>query len=353
MTDQTTCKNCDKQFDPGFAYCPHCGQKSGDDLTIGVLFSNTISNYFSVDARFFRSFLPLMFKPGVLARRFVDGRRQVYLHPAQFYLFISVIFFFLFSIITRKQQLDVDQALQKGFEAEMVNDTIPKKELTKADSLRIDKVTDVLKQNQKFTGMKDEDIEVLDSVMKTDQNAPNLSFSFNRQKLDSLIAAGASKEEKLKVIGLEEDDGAFKRLFVSQILKFYEQKGGGILKAFYDTIPIAIFFLLPLFALLLKIFYYRKGRFAHHMVFGFYFFTFLFVVFTVLILANFIFDIPGWIETLVILSTFIYLVLSLRNFYREHMLLALFKGGVISFSYLMIVLPISLFFMAMISFLVY
>ncbi len=99
-TDQ--CKNCEESFEASFDYCPYCGQETADQLTVGVLFSNTISNYFSIDARFLKSFIPLMTKPGLLARRFVDGKRLSYLHPAQFYLFISVVFFFIFSFTIRK-----------------------------------------------------------------------------------------------------------------------------------------------------------------------------------------------------------------------------------------------------------
>ena len=74
MSEKETCKNCEESFDPSFDYCPYCGQEATDSLTFSVLFSNTIENYFSIDARFFRSFIPLMIKPGVLARRFVDGK---------------------------------------------------------------------------------------------------------------------------------------------------------------------------------------------------------------------------------------------------------------------------------------
>ena len=101
-TEKINCKNCDQLFEMGFQFCPHCGQKTNDDLTIGVLFYNTISNYFSFDARFFKSFLPLMFKPGYLAKKFLEGKRLLYLHPAQMYLFISVIFFFIISFSTRE-----------------------------------------------------------------------------------------------------------------------------------------------------------------------------------------------------------------------------------------------------------
>ncbi|WP_246126039.1 DUF3667 domain-containing protein [Bizionia myxarmorum] len=89
------CKNCETTYNEAFAFCPHCGQKRNDALTLKVLFYNTISNYFSFDARFFKSFLPLLLKPGYLAEQFIVGKRLLFLHPAQMYLFIAIIFFSL------------------------------------------------------------------------------------------------------------------------------------------------------------------------------------------------------------------------------------------------------------------
>jgi hypothetical protein len=125
------CKNCEREFHEEFEFCPFCGQKTKEDLTLGVLFYNTISNYFSFDARFLRSFLPLMFRPGFLARKFVEGKRLRYLHPAQYYLFVSVIFFFLFSFQQREYTQQADKALKKGFESNNILefDTVSRKTL--------------------------------------------------------------------------------------------------------------------------------------------------------------------------------------------------------------------------------
>lgn len=344
------CKNCEKTFDTEFTFCPYCGQEAVDNLTFGVLFTNTIENYFSIDARFFRSFVPLMLKPGVLARRFVDGKRLRYLHPAQFYLFISVLFFFLFSFNIRKADTEVTQALEKGFDSEIVLDSVVDRE---RDSIGIAQARKALIENQKYTGMSDEDIATIDSVMTARPSTPNVSFNFKRAQLDSLIVAGASQEEKLKAMGMKDDEDGFTKRFYIQMLKFYEQKGGGILQTFYDTIPIAMFLLMPLFAVLLKIFYWKRGNFAHHMVFSFYFFTFLFTSFCVLILFNKVVDLPFWVEFLVTLSFIIYLMLALRNFYKSSWLGAFLKANVISFVYMLIILPIALFGLIFTSFMLY
>lgn len=321
------CKNCEKTYRKDFKFCPDCGQKADDELTIRVLFNQTIGNYFSVDARFFKSFLPLLFKPGYLAKKFVTGKRMIYLHPAQYYLFVSVVFFFLFSFTVRKGQQGLDTSLQKGFDNEMIIDSVL---LEKSDSL----------------------INIPESVMTLD-NGANLSFGFDRRKLDSLIDIKASEEEMLTLIGYKEGDGKFMHLIYSQVLKFYLQRGGGILEALYDTIPISIFFLMPIFAFILKLLFYRKGQFSHHLVLSFYFFSFLFFVFIILLISNFIIKLPGWLDLIIVLSTGIYLLISIIKFYGQSFISSLFKTLLLLFSYTLIVLPISIIVIIVISFLLY
>ena len=120
-----------------------------------------------------------------------------------------------------------------------------------------------------------------------------------------------------------------------------------------DATPIALFVLLPIFALLLKVFYWRKGRYAYHLVFTFYFFAFLFIVFNALLIADFIIDVPGWIDFLIILSTFIYLYIAIKRFYEQGWFLSLIKSGIITFVFLSMVLPIALIALGMISFMFY
>ncbi|MGB5274774.1 MAG: DUF3667 domain-containing protein [Flavobacteriaceae bacterium] len=351
MPTEYQCKNCEKSFDASFDYCPYCGQETADNLTFKVLFSNTISNYFDIDARVFKSFLPLLFKPGILARRFVDGKRLKYLHPAQFYLFISVVFFFIFSFNVREADTEVTNALKKGFNTDFKIDSTE----IKTDSIAIAKTKKSIKENLSATGISSKDMQAVDSVLALETQGPNLSVGFNdkRDRLDSLIASNAPQTEKLEAMGLEPDAGVFTKRFYSQMLKLYERKGDGILNALYNTIPIAMFFMLPLFAFLLKIFYWKRATFAHHMVFSFYFFTFLFTVFSILILANKVFPLPVWFEVLLFLSFVVYLMVALRNFYRSSWFGAFLKANFISFLFLSFVVPIAVFGIAMVSFMVY
>ncbi|WP_047418660.1 DUF3667 domain-containing protein [Cellulophaga sp. Hel_I_12] len=343
-TDQ--CKNCEEIIDTSFDFCPYCGQETADTLTFGVLFKNTINNYFSIDARFFRSFFPLMTKPGLLAKRFVNGKRLLYLHPAQFYLFISVVFFFFFSFTIRKVDDQMSKAIAEGFNQPIALDSLA----VKIDSLGVEAAKNTLEEK---AGMSAEEIRNIDSITVGSQKISGSSLILQKNMLDSLIAIGAPQAEKLKAMGKKEDTGAFLTKVYVQLLKLYEQRGGGIIQALYDTIPIAMFFMLPLFALLLKVFYWRRGTFAHHTVFSFYFFTFLFTTFCLLILANRFLDIPIWVEVLLFFSFIIYLMLALRTFYESNWIGAFFKAGFITFIYMLIVLPIAMVGVIFISFMLY
>ncbi|ULC58303.1 DUF3667 domain-containing protein [Flaviramulus sp. BrNp1-15] len=360
-----TCKNCEQQFEEGFKFCPHCGQQAKDELTVKVLFYNTISNYFSFDARFFKSFLPLLFRPGYLASKFIEGKRLLYLHPAQMYLFITVVFFFLFSFIQRKQVQELNDNLAKTLKQEKFTDTITNdfikdslkavklSELKKADSIARAEVRHALEESKLINGFSDEKI---DSLIKSDKFNKNnvIMFGNGEDTIDSLIASGASDKDIYKEMGMSDDAGAFTRRLYAQALKFYKsRRGGSVLQAFYDTIPIALFFLLPIFAILLKLFYRKSGRYSHHLVFSFYYFSFLFTVFSILIAVNFVVDIPGWISFLIALSTFVYLFLGLRRFYQQGVIKSFFKGSIVTFLFLSFVAPLAAVILGMFAFLFY
>ncbi|HEY5688132.1 MAG TPA: DUF3667 domain-containing protein [Yeosuana sp.] len=341
--NMVTCKNCEKEFNDNFEFCPYCGQKSNDELTLGVLFYNTISNYFSFDARFFKSFIPLMIKPGYLAKQFLEGKRLLYLHPAQMYLFISVVFFFLFSFNVRDQVESLDKVLEKEFENEKIADTIKSQAI---DSATIANITKPLKDSKYLTGIKDKELKNLDSIIRVDSkkaDIPKMTFNYDSKKVDSLIKAKAPIEEQLKAMGMKEDANWLTRRLYTQVLKFQtNKKGGTILQTFYDSVPIALFILLPIFAMILKLFFWRRGSFAHHLVFSFYYYSFLFTVFTIILAAKFIWQIPDGLIWGIVVSTFFYLFLAIKHFYKQSYFASFFKTGLVTFVYMIFVLPIAI-----------
>ncbi|KJD32922.1 membrane protein [Tamlana nanhaiensis] len=356
-----TCKNCEKVFYSAYKFCPHCGQQARDKLTVGVLFANTIQNYFAFDARFFKSFFPLLFKPGFLASKFVAGKRLLYLHPAQMYLFVTIIFFFLFSFIQRKQVENFDKKFAKKIEAntdksityEQLKDSIELKKEMLEDSIAKAELKKALLNTQELTNLSEEKIDSI-AIDATNKTKSPISFSFNEAEIDSLIVKNASDKEIYKSMGMDDDDNWFSKRMYAQALKFYKsRRGGSILQAFFDTIPIAMFFLLPIFAFMLKLFYWKRGLYAHHLVFSFYFFSFLFATFSIMLAVNFVFLLPTGTNLLIALSTFIYLVIALKYFYKQGKFVSFVKGSVLTFLFMSIVIPATVVVLGLFSFLFY
>ncbi|MGY0392546.1 DUF3667 domain-containing protein [Bizionia sp. KMM 8389] len=358
-TNKHTCKNCETRYNDSFAYCPHCGQKRNDVLTLKVLFYNTISNYFSFDARFFKSFMPLMFKPGFLAHKYIEGKRLLYLHPGQMYIFVSVIFFFLFSFIEQDQAQRFDANLSEALRKDRAIDSLITTKNPDAfktpialnevlnDTLR-DDVFQTIQNTEEFSDLSK---EALDSVLHNPnfRLRRNMDINFTDfKKLDSLIAADTPNAIIYKEMGLKDTDGYFTERAYTQGLKFYKSKqASGIIDSFYGMIPFAMFFLLPIFAFILKLLHLKQGNYVNHLVFSFYFFSYLFTTFSVIIVINFIFDIPNWIDWLIVLSTAIYLILALKSFYEQNWFKSIVKWAITIFVFLSFVTPVTMVFLLM------
>ncbi|WP_066217961.1 DUF3667 domain-containing protein [Formosa haliotis] len=312
-----TCKNCEFIFDDTFNYCPNCGQNYNEDLTVGVIFKNTIHNYFSVDARFFKSFFPLLFKPGFLPLKFVEGKRLTYLHPAQFYLFASVVFFFLFSFEIREQEQRVDQTVFKTWDTDIVTN----------------EASDTLVNQQSKT---DEQGEI--ELKLGDKNELRLES----KTLDSLVRVGATSENVLKVMGVSPNASRMEKKIYTQLFKFYKHKSSTpLIDTFYNYVPISLFVLLPIFAFFLKLAFRKKGAFAHHLVFSLYYFAFLFVMFTCFTLVHLFIEFPSNINLIIGCIGFVYLYIAVLKFYKPRKLSALLKTSLVTILFIALVIPVA------------
>ncbi len=90
----TACLNCGAVL-PG-EFCPDCGQRDQPLRQPAHQFiSESVSEYFGLDGRLWRSLGLLLFRPGALTVAYLDGRRMRYLRPLRLYLTATVVFFFL------------------------------------------------------------------------------------------------------------------------------------------------------------------------------------------------------------------------------------------------------------------
>ena len=98
MSSKTVCKNCGKSFNSNFSYCPYCGQENREQpLRFNDFISEFLSANFNLDSKFILTLKTLIFKPALLTKEILNGKRTKYVTPVRLYLLISLIYFFVIS----------------------------------------------------------------------------------------------------------------------------------------------------------------------------------------------------------------------------------------------------------------
>lgn len=93
------CLNCESPISYEDNFCPNCGQVNDmKKISLKQYFSAYLEDFYSFDNRFFKTVLPLIFKPGYVSKQYVSGKRISYINPFQLYLHITILFFLILSI---------------------------------------------------------------------------------------------------------------------------------------------------------------------------------------------------------------------------------------------------------------
>jgi hypothetical protein len=237
-------------------FCGECGQENIDTHETFVhLVGHFVADYLHFDSKFFRSLVPLFTKPGFLTKEYWAGRRVSYIHPLRLFFFITIIFMIGTSLFFKK------------FGPEMKSRFLtPNKSLASIDSSiwRLNDTTKVI----------------------------------------------IAKKDSTTV-------GALRKARETDLRQFRKLNAG--LDVVFTNFKYVTFFLLPIYALIFKLFYVRrKSLYVDHLVSTIHFQCFVYLSFTVLWIMTFL--IPGFFEVLrpaALLVVFVYLVLSLRNLYQQ------------------------------------
>ena len=123
----TVCLNCGADL-PG-RFCPDCGQRDQPlRQPAHVFIAESLSEYFGLDGRLWRTLRMLLFQPGALTVAYLDGRRARYLRPLRIYLTATVLFFFLLSLQDpfeiQTQTLEVAPLRGDSLTVEVVDDAL-------------------------------------------------------------------------------------------------------------------------------------------------------------------------------------------------------------------------------------
>ena len=276
---ESDCLNCGTTLQGKF--CHNCGQENLEiKENFGHMMAHTISDYFHFDHQFFHTLKPLLFKPGYLTNEYTAGRRTQYLHPVKMYIFISLIYFILF-FKTGYEVVKVKETGTAPANSEKNIDSI-KKAVT-ANRL----IPDATKKDITKDIDKDKAAESK-GLMDGDTRGPNKWFHPTTK--DTSYAEYLANQEKLPA---DQKDGFAEREWNKKVFDYLEKYGSMARETFIEEVqhnaPKMMFLLLPLFALILRVAFWKNRKFyVEHLIFSFHFHCFLFLFLTLLILLQII-----------------------------------------------------------------
>ena len=274
------CLNCGEEFDESFNYCSHCGQENNHNrVSFGTLVVDFLNNYFSFDSKFSLSLLPFFFDPGYLTKKFVEGKRASFVNPIRLYLIISLLFFIVFSMVSNDLIQDsvdkIDTATEQLSEdlpdsSKVLLDEVLAGNLSNIESDSIYKLIPDLEDSTKGYTFSIQKPDSANEFITEENFATYMRLRDNYdvsvdQLLDSLNTDSLSSFQYTLTKNLIRLDRAENQVVISQLLK---------------NLPLMMLFILPIFALMLKLFYIRRNQYyITHLIHALHLHSFAYVIY--------------------------------------------------------------------------
>jgi hypothetical protein len=278
-----SCRNCGTPLSGD--YCGACGQRDRD-LRLADIAGEALEDVTDLDSRLWVTLKTLVLRPGHITADYIDGRRARYLPPVRLYLVVSFLVFLSlpFTEGPAVNTVGVDQQVVEDLDAGIY---IPRTNAAgEQEFLTID---EFIEQE----GLSDE-IEELPTWLQSALERMIVNAERIQENPDAFL------------------DGLVRRL------------------------PQMMFFLLPVFALMVWLFYAGSSyHYLQHLVFSVHYHTVAFLAFLLMQPLNLL--MPADYGGVVTLALMIYLPFALRGAYASSKKAAAVKGMVLAVSYYFVV----------------
>lgn len=286
---EKTCLNCGHSGTGSF--CSECGQNYSDlNRPMKELMGELMDNI-NLDRRIIRTLVPFIIKPGFLAMEYIRGRRQMYMSPIRLYIVMSLIFFFIAS--NSGSRKDISEVANLSVTA---NDS--SRTFISSDEALLEYLTaDSLKVGEEYI-----------MGIEADSTSAELSGSWVK---DAAIKALKNKE-----------------LFMSY---------------FYKNVSYILFFLMPVFALILFMLYIRRRHFyVEHLVFALNMHSFALLVLSIVLVTKLIWK-ENPVSSWLIMMIPIYFTTGMKRFYQQSWIKTIGKEvilGIVYSIFLLLSIPV-------------
>lgn len=317
------CLNCG---DPTYGeYCPTCGQRKVDlQVSVREMVMDILEDELLLSRRLPRTLAALMFKPGTLTAEVLGGRVVRYARPFKLYLASSVVFFLVLSFASLRAIERVGfggaggdpSTTLAGIDSSLaaVDSALAAPELSPSGAVGLALARSALEgqRAQLLAGPDAGDAEPAPEPVGAQRTSwiGELRVNTGNARVDGAIAA------RLGRLGRMEPREAAQEL----------------VRTFLSYGPVVMFVLLPVFAGALKLLYLRRGRYyAEHFLFLLHTHAFLFLIFTVMLLAR------GWLSggpiALLLTWAVVYVYLAMKRVYGQGWLKTFVKYWTLGWTY--------------------
>ena len=311
------CLNCGATVSDKF--CSACGQENlelhEDFLHLAL---HSVGHYFHFESKLFNSLVPLFTKPGFLTQEYFAGRRASHLNPISMYIFISIVFFSLFTLNTNSNK---KEAIKDTSAAENT--------ITKAEAEQVKKVVGnavSAEAGEATYNLLDKGQAITDSTGKKNEAVVAATSPVTPSDLSVNIFGDNAVSHSLKAKFKELKDDKLKwELFKIKLV---------------SHVPKMMFILLPLFALILKLVSFRSSKYyVQHLIYSIHVHSFLFLFVSILILLSWVLPfMEEWLQLAGSLVALWYIYRSMRNYYGSRRWRTIYKFFVLFFAYSVLLL---------------
>jgi len=380
-----TCLNCDNALRPEDNFCPNCGQENNSHkVPVKHLLLEVFVDFFHFDTKLWNTVKASVTRPGKITIDYLEGKRARYVPPVKFYVFVSFIFFLLlgklsekaidknhnfisvqsnpsFSISINELQgnkkvyyiKDIDDVRMISFNFESKDSLKTKIQRLKngstaeLDKLLLNEDIDTTRENReqlrKALLLIPENSLALDSVKPDFGIYGNVKFSTNEEyeQFKKNIHHYTNDQVDSLLLANNEKATWFNRQMVKRLGKFDRNNSDDMkmmTHAIIKSISLTMFIMMPLTAILLLWTFYRRKYYYEHLIFSIHIHTIFFVIFslilTIQIFINEKIGIKLWFWA--ILLCLIYLIVSLKNNYKQTWGKTIWKFILISIPYFLV-----------------
>ncbi|MEO1220483.1 MAG: DUF3667 domain-containing protein [Pseudomonadota bacterium] len=245
------CANCDAVVTTSF--CPQCGQKRKVHRSLAAIGHDLIHGVLHLDGKFWKTLPLLIFKPGKLTRRYIDGERAKFVSPMAMFLFSVFAMFAIFQMVGISAPSDI------GTETDLNQSTeIMREEAEKAVEERRETLN-ALSADDPDRVQIEAELEQLEESIKGIEEVEKLSFNVNG-------------ETGYDPIGVELIDSIGKKWDENPSLMIYKLQSNAY-KFSWLLIPLSIPFMWVIFA------WKRRFKAYDHAIFVTYSLAFMSLLF--------------------------------------------------------------------------